>query len=90
MPIPFAKVMAAACAWPDDMLKKELGQCIDWSTVDKEDYLLAMERSPIRDIEIKHVLSKALTKSIDLPTYMKGLDVSYHIEGYNAYKAEAL
>ncbi|MEE1229871.1 MAG: Fic family protein, partial [Phascolarctobacterium sp.] len=76
--------------WLDDMLKKELGQCIDWSVVDKEDYLLAMERSPIRDIEIKHVLSKALTKSIDLPTYMKGLDVSYHIEGYNAYKAEAL
>ena len=51
---------------------------------------MAMERSPIRDIEIKHVLSKALTKSIDLPTYMKGLDVSYHIEGYNAYKAEEL
>ena len=65
--------------------------CIDWSTVDKEDYLLAMERSPIRDIEIKHVLSKALTNNIaDRLTYMKGLDVSYHIEGYNAYKAEEL
>ena len=64
--------------------------CIDWSTVDKEDYLLAMERSPIRDIEIKHVLKKSLTKSIDRLTYMKGLDVSYHIEGYNAYKAEEL
>ena len=77
--------------WLDDMLKKELGQCIDWSVVDKEDYLLAMERSPIRDIEIKHVLSKALTNNIaDRLTYMKGLDVSYHIEGYNAYKAEEL
>ena len=59
--------------------------------VDKEDYLLAMERSPIRDIEIKHVLGKALTNNIaDRLTYMKGLDVSYHIEGYNAYKAEEL
>ena len=59
--------------------------------MDKEDYLLAMERSPIRDIEIKHVLSKALTNNIaDRLTYMKGLDVSYHIEGYNAYKAEEL
>lgn len=76
--------------WLDDMLKKELGQCIDWSTVDKEDYLLAMERSPIRDIEIKHVLRKSLTKSIDRLTYMKGLDVSYHIEGYNIFKAEEL
>ena len=77
--------------WLDDMLKKELGQCIDWSIVDKEDYLLAMERSPIRDIEIKHVLGKALTNNIDdRLTYMKGLDVSYHIEGYNAYKAEEL
>lgn len=51
---------------------------------------MAMERSPIRDIEIKHVLKKSLTKSIDRLTYMKGLDVSYHIEGYNAYKAEEL
>lgn len=77
--------------WLDDMLKKELRQCIDWSIVDKEDYLLAMERSPIRDIEIKHVLGKALTNNIaDRLTYMKGLDVSYHIEGYNAYKAEEL
>lgn len=58
--------------------------------MDKEDYLLAMERSPIRDIEIKHVLKKSLTKSIDRLIYMKGLDVSYHIEGYNAYKAEEL
>ena len=59
--------------------------------MDKEDYLLAMERSPIRDIEIKHVLGKALTNNIaDRLTYMKGLDVSYHIEGYNAYKAEEL
>lgn len=77
--------------WLDDMLKKELGQCIDWSLVDKEDYLLAMERSPIRDIEIKHVLRNALSDDINnRQAYMKGLDVSYHIEGYNAYKAEEL
>lgn len=77
--------------WLDDMLKKELGQCVDWSLVDKEDYLLAMERSPIRDIEIKHVLKNALTDDIaDRQIYMKGVDVSYHFEGYNIFKADDL
>lgn len=77
--------------WLDDMLKKELGQCVDWSLVDKEDYLLAMERSPIRDIEIKYVLRKALTKDIaDRQIYMKGIDISYHFEGYNIFRTENL
>lgn len=77
--------------WLDDMLKKELGQCVDWSLVDKEDYLLAMERSPIRDIEIKYVLRKALTKDIaDRQIYMKGVDISYHFEGYNIFRTEDL
>ena len=77
--------------WLDDMLKKELGQCVDWSLVDKEDYLLAMERSPIRDIEIKHVLKNALTDDIaDRQIYMKGVDVSYYFEGYNIFKADDL
>ena len=77
--------------WLDHILKVELKQCIDWSKVDKEDYLLAMERSPIRDIEIKHVLKAALTDKInDRTVFMKGVDASYHYEGYHAYKAEAL
>ena len=77
--------------WLDHILKVELKQCIDWSKVDKEDYLLAMERSPIRDIEIKHVLKAALTDKInDRTVFMKGVDASYHYEGYHAYKAEEL
>lgn len=77
--------------WLDDMLKKELGQCVDWSLVDKDDYLLAMERSPIRDIEIKHVLRNALTNDIaDRQIYMKGVDISYYFEGYNIFKADEL
>ncbi len=77
--------------WLDHILKKELGQCIDWSMVDKEDYLLAMERSPIRDIEIKYVLKAALTDQIeDRGVFMKGIDASYYYEGYNTYKAENL
>ena len=77
--------------WLDHILKVELKQCIGWSKVDKEDYLLAMERSPIRDIEIKHVLKAALTDKInDRTVFMKGVDASYHYEGYHAYKAEAL
>ena len=77
--------------WLDDMLKKELGQCIDWRLVDKEDYLLAMERSPIRDIEIKHVLRLALTDDIsNRQVYMKGVDISYHFEGYNTFRTEDL
>jgi cell filamentation protein len=77
--------------WLDHMLKTELGQCVDWSKVEKEDYLLAMERSPIRDTEIKHVLRCALTDQIhDRVMYMKGVDASYHYEGYNTYKTEDL
>ena len=69
--------------WLDLILKKELHQVIDWSKVDKEDYLLAMERSPIRDIEIKHVLKQALTDEINSrEIYMKGIDTSYYYEGY--------
>lgn len=77
--------------WLDHILKAELRQCIDWSKVDKDDYLLAMERSPIRDIEIKHVLKAALTDKInDRTVFMKGVDASYHYEGYHAFKAEEL
>lgn len=77
--------------WLDLILKSELGQVIDWSKVDKEDYLLAMERSPIRDIEIKHVLKTALTEDIhSREVYMKGIDHSYYYEGYITYKTEDL
>ena len=75
--------------WLDCILKKELGMVVDWSRVDKEDYLLAMERSPIRDVEIKVLLKAALTDQVDdREVYMKGIDASYHYEGYNAYKTE--
>lgn len=77
--------------WLDHMLKTEIGKVIDWSKVDKEDYLLAMERSPIRDIEIKYVLKNALTDGIDSrEVYMKGIDYSYYYEGYTAFKADEL
>ena len=77
--------------WLDLILKKELNRVIDWSLVDKDDYLLAMERSPIRDIEIKHVLRQALTdKTDDREIYIKGIDHSYYYEGYIVYKAEEL
>ncbi len=77
--------------WLDLILKKEIHQVIDWSKVDKEDYLLAMERSPIRDIEIKHVLNQALTDEINSrEIYMKGIDNSYYYEGYVTYKTEEL
>jgi cell filamentation protein len=77
--------------WLDHILRTELGQCVDWSRVDKEDYLLAMERSPIRDIEIKHVLQAALTDQIDdRSMFMKGVDASYYYEGYQTFKAEDL
>lgn len=77
--------------WLDHLLKAELGQVVDWSQMDKEDYLLAMERSPIRDTEIKHVLKQALTKNIhNRNLYMKGVDHSYYYEGYSLYKAEDL
>ena len=77
--------------WLDLMLKKELKLVVDWNTVDKEDYLLAMERSPIKDVEIKVLLKDALTDRIDdREVYMKGIDVSYYYEGYNTFKAEEL
>ena len=75
----------------DLMLKKALGQVVDWSRVDKSDYLLAMERSPIKDVEIKHLLKAALTSEVnDRTVYMKGIDASYHYEGYATYKAEEI
>lgn len=74
--------------WLDLILKKELNKVIDWSKVDKQDYLLAMERSPIKDTEIKYLLKQALTDKInDREVYMKGIDASYNYEGYNVYKA---
>lgn len=75
--------------WLDAILKRELGKVIDWSLVDKEDYLLAMERSPIKDVEIKLLMKAALTDKVnDREVYMKGIDASYHYEGYNVYKTE--
>lgn len=77
--------------WLDCMLKKEIGMVVDWSMVDKEDYLLAMERSPVRDIEIKHVLRTALTDQVDSrEMFMKGIDHSYYYEGYTAFQTEKL
>ena len=77
--------------WLDLMLKKELHKVVDWSRVDKNDYLLAMERSPIKDIEIKYLLKEALTDEIgSREIYMKGIDTSYYYEGYTVYKAEEL
>lgn len=77
--------------WLDLILKKELGKVVDWSLVDKEDYLLAMERSPIKDIEIKHILKNSLTDQInDREVYMKGIDTSYYYEGYTTFKTEDL
>ena len=77
--------------WLDLMLKKELGVVIDWSLVDKDDYLMAMERSPIKDVEIKHILKQALTEKIDdREVYMKGIDHSYYYEGYTIYKTNEL
>ena len=77
--------------WLDQMLKKEIGYVVDWSKVDKEDYLLAMERSPIKDIEIKFLLKNAFTDNVnDREIYMKGIDHSYYYEGYYVYKTEEL
>lgn len=77
--------------WLDFILKTELHKVVDWSRVDKEDYLLAMERSPIKDIEIKHILKAALTDEVDSrEVYMKGIDHSYYYEGYTTFKAEEL
>ena len=77
--------------WLDLILNKELNRVVDWSAVDKEDYLLAMERSPIKDIEIKYILRQALTDQVDdREVYMKGIDHSYYYEGYVIYKAKDL
>ena len=77
--------------WLDHILKTELGMVIDWSLVDKEDYLLAMERSPIKDIEIKYLLKNAMTDKInDRQVFMKGIDHSYYYEGYTTFKTENL
>lgn len=77
--------------WLDMMLKKQIGQVVDWSKIEKEDYLMAMERSPIKDIEIKYILKAAFTDQInDREVYMKGIDHSYYYEGYVTYKTEEL
>jgi cell filamentation protein len=77
--------------WLDVLLKKEMGKVIDWRLIDKNDYLLAMERSPIKDLEIKHLLKNALTAQInDRTLYMKGIDTSYYYEGYTIFKTEEL
>ena len=77
--------------WLDMMLKKQIGQVVDWSKIEKEDYLMAMERSPIKDIEIKYILKAALTDQINArEVYMKGIDHSYYYEGYVTYKTEEL
>lgn len=77
--------------WLDHILKTEIKKVVDWSKVDKEDYLLAMERSPIKDIEIKYLLKNALTDDIhSCEVYMKGIDHSYYYEGYTTFKTEEL
>ncbi|NBJ92042.1 protein adenylyltransferase Fic [Parablautia muri] len=77
--------------WLDLMLGKELSVVVDWSRIDKDDYLLAMERSPIKDVEIKYLLKRALTDRVnDREIYMKGIDNSYYYEGYISYKMEEL
>ena len=77
--------------WLDHMLKKEIRKVVDWRLVDKEDYLLAMERSPVKDVEIKVLLKEALTDEVDSrEVYMKGIDHSYYYEGYTTYKTNEL
>ena len=77
--------------WLDCMLKKEIRKVIDWNQVDKEEYLSAMERSPVKDVEIKVLLKSALTDRIDdRALFMKGIDVSYFYEGYSEFKTEEL
>lgn len=81
----------SARIWLDHILKIEINQVVDWSKVDKEDYLLAMERSPIKDVEIKVLLKNALTNEINSrENFMKGIDHSYYYEGYNNFKTEEL
>lgn len=77
--------------WLDHILKTEIDRVVDWSRIDKEDYLLAMERSSVKDIEIKYILNKALTDKVNSrEVYMKGIDHSYYYEGYTTFKAEEL
>ncbi|KAJ73052.1 Fic family protein [Enterococcus faecalis AZ19] len=77
--------------WLDLILKKELKQVVDWNLIDKEDYLSAMERSPVKDLEIKHLISSALTDKInDRELFMKGIDISYYYEGYTEYNVDEL
>lgn len=77
--------------WLDCIFKKEIGRVVDWSKVDKDDYLLAMERSPIKDIETKHILKNVLSDDIhSREVYMKGIDHSYYYEGYSTFKTEEL
>ena len=77
--------------WLDVILKKELSMVVDWNKVDKEDYLLAMERSPIKDVEIRELIKSALTADVNnREVYMKGIDASYNYEGYFAYKMDEL
>lgn len=81
----------SARIWLDAILKKEINKVVDWSKVNKQDYLFAMERSPVRDTEIKVLLKRALTDKIDdRDVYMKGIDVSYYYEGYNVYRIREL
>lgn len=81
----------SARIWLDHIMKNEIGKVVDWSKVDKEDYLLAMERSPIKDVEIKVLLKGALTDEVDSrEIYMKGIDHSYYYEGYTTFKTEEL
>ena len=77
--------------WLDLIFKQELRQVVDWNLIDKEDYLMAMERSVVKDIEIKHLLEKALTSKInDREVYLKGIDASYYYEGYTTFKTGEL
>ena len=75
--------------WLDLILKKNLKKVVDWNKVDKDDYLSAMKRSPVKDIEIKHIIKEALTDKVnDREIFMKGIDVSYYYEGYNEFKID--
>ena len=77
--------------WLDLILKQELGQVIDWNAIDKDQYLSAMQRSPVKDLEIKALLQSALTDKIDdRALFMRGIDISYHYEGYNQFRVEEL
>ena len=77
--------------WLDLILKKELGKVVDWNLIDKDNYLSAMERSPVNDLEIRYLISNALTSSIDdREVFMKGIDVSYYYEGYTEYSTDDL